>query len=238
MIFTIDWLFIAGYTSSLLAVVAPAAEHAESTPGLDMQIALIAGGASLAGALVGALIPAAVTYFQNRGNREDERGFLAVQVAASLYTFASGCVDVMYDNGEPDEQGRDCIVVGSPNFSTMSLGVNWRSISVELLDRIFAIPTAQRIVNERLGWEAQNDFEYPILDRQIAYSKLGIKALHIAHDLRRSAGLPPDPDGVIDLMTQLKERLPELEKKEAEAQRWRNAPLSVSPVPDPTEPTQ
>src|SRR5690606_33543440 len=129
----------------------------------DMQIALIASAASLAGAMIGALIPAVVTYVQSRRGRDDERGLLAVQVSSALYTYASGCVDVAYDSGAPDEEGRLCSVVPAPILNTLSLDVTWRTISVKLLDRIFSIPSAQRIINERLGWEAENDFEYPVL---------------------------------------------------------------------------
>lgn len=204
---------------SRVPVVEPAMEQVEITASSDMQIALIAGGASLAGALIGALIPAVVTYFQNRSSRQDERGFLAVQVSSALYTYASGCVDVAYDSGQHDEQGRLCYVVPSPTFNPPSLDVNWRTISVKLLDQIFAIPSAQRIVNERLGWEAENDFEYPVLSRQIEYGKLALKALGIAHDLRRAADLPPDPDGVIDLMSKMREFVPPLEAKQADIER-------------------
>ena len=192
----------------------------------DMQIAWVAGGASLAGALLGALIPAIVTHFQNKRGRQDEQGFLAVQVSSALYTYASGCVDVAYDSGEPDDQGRLCTVISSPTFDPLSLDVNWRTISVTLLDRIFAIPSAQRIVNERLGWEAENDFEYPVLDRQAEYGRLALKALRIAHDLRRNANLPPDPDGVIDLVAKMEEHVPELEAKQADIQRRRQASMA------------
>lgn len=222
--FIIDWLFVSA--SSLAPIVASTVAQAAQTTSLNMQTAWIAAGASLIGALIGALIPALMAFFQNKSSREDERGFLAVHVAAALYTYASSCVDVMYDAGEPDEQGRVWIVVLSPTFSPLEQDVNWRSISVELLDRIFAIPSAQRIVNERLRWEAENEFEYPILARQIAYGRLAMKALAIAHDLRRSGGLPPDPDGVIDLVSQLKEHIPKLEQKEAEIERSREASWS------------
>lgn len=190
----------------------------------DMQIALIAGGASLAGALIGALIPAAVTYFQSKSSREDERGFLAVQVSSALYTYAAECVDVAYDSGEHDEQGRLCCVVRTPSLSPLSLDVNWRTISIKLLDRIFAIPSAQRIVNERLSWEAEHDFEYPVLSRQIEYGKLALKALGIAHDLRQAADLPADPDGVIDLMSKMREFVPSLEASQADIERRNQRP--------------
>jgi len=190
----------------------------------DMQV-WIAGGASLAGALIGALIPALVTYFQNKRSRDDEKGFLAVQVSSVLYTYASGCVDVAYDSGETDDQGRTCPSVTSPILDPLSLDVNWRTIPVTLLDRIFALPAAQRIVNERLGWEAENDFEYPVLERQVEYGRLALKTLRIAHDLRRSADLPPDPDGVIDLVAKMEEHVPKLEAKLADIERRRQESL-------------
>lgn len=199
--------------------VEPVMGRVEIAASSDMQIALIAGGASLAGALIGALIPAVVTYLQNRTSRQDELGFLAVQVSSALYSYASGCVDVAYDAGQHDEQGRLCYVMTSPTFNPPSLDVNWRTISVKLLDRIFAISSAQRIVNERLSWEAENDFEYPVLSRQIEYGKLALKALAIAHDLRRAADLPLDPDGVIDLMSKMREFVPSLEAKQADIVR-------------------
>lgn len=200
-------------------IVESAVESVGTTAPSDMQIALIAGGASLAGALIGALIPAIVTYIQNRSSREDERGFLAVQVSSALYTYANCCVDVAYDAGEHDDQGRLWFIVPSQTFNPLSLDVNWRTIPVKLLDRIFAISAAQRIVNERLGWEAENDFEYPVLSRQIEYGKLALRALDIAHDLRRAADLPPDPDGVIDLMSTMKEYVPSLEAKQAKIEQ-------------------
>ncbi|UOV08543.1 hypothetical protein MUU77_17335 [Pseudoxanthomonas sp. F37] len=133
-------------------------------------------------------------------------------------------MSVAYDSGEPDEEGRLCCVASAPTFNPLSLDVNWRTISVKLLDRIFAIPSAQRIVNERLGWEAENDFEYPVLSRQIEYGKLALKALDIARDLRRAADLPPDPDGAIDLMSSMKAFVPTLEAKQAEIERRNQSP--------------
>lgn len=205
--------------------VAPAVEQVEKTAS-DMQVAWIAGGASLVGALLGAVIPAVVTHRQNKRSREDEQGFLAVQVSSALYGYASECVDVAYDSGEHDDQGRLCPAIRAPTFDPLSLDVNWRTISVQLLDRIFAIPSAQRIVNERLGWEAQNDFEYPVLDRQAEYGRLALKALRIAHDLRRAANLPPDPDGVIDLVSKMEEHVPKLEARQAEIVRRRQESMA------------
>lgn len=212
---------VASSAANAVPAVEPAAKAAS-----DMQVAWIAGGASLAGALIGALIPALVTHFQNKRSREDEKGFLAVQVSSALYTYASGCVDVAYDHGEPDDQGRTFPTVASPILDPLSLDVNWRTIPVSLLDRIFALPAAQRIVNERLGWEAENDFEYPVLDRQAEYGRIALKALAIAHDLRRSANLPPDPDGVIDLVAKMKEHVPKLESRLAEVERLRQESMS------------
>lgn len=204
-----------------LSAIAPAVEQVAPATSLDMQTAWIAAGASLAGALIGALIPTLMTFFQNKGSRENERGFLAVQVSSALYTYASGCVDVMYDQGEPDNQGQLCIVAKAPRLDLASLNVNWRSIPVDLLDRVFAIPNAQRVVSERLSWEAQNDFEYPILERQIAYGHLARTALTAAIDLRESAHLQPMQNGAIDLMSHLNKHLPALELKAAEIEQRR-----------------
>jgi len=209
----------AGSQVALTQAAAPVVEQVDEAMGLDMQVALIAGVASLLGALLGALIPAVFTYHQTKRGREDERGYLAVHVSSALYSYASGCVDVAYDTGEPDEDGRDCISVRSPTLDPLSLDVNWRSISVALLDRVFALPSAQRIVDARLSWEAEHDFEYPILERQVEYGRLAIKALTIAQELRRSADLPPDPDGAIDLMAQMQEHVPKLEQKLSDIQR-------------------
>lgn len=221
--------FVGVIAAASTGVVAPAVEQAGNTMGLDMQIALIAGAASLAGALIGAFIPAAVTYHQAKRSREDERDYLAVHVSSALYSYASGCVDVAYDQGEPDDQGRHCIEVQAPTLDPLALDVNWRSIPVAILDRIFALPSAQRIVNARLGWEAQNDFEYPMLERQVEYGRLAIKALGIAQELRRLANLPPDPEGSIDLLAQMKEHVPKLEAKLADIQRRNQEPWATPP---------
>ncbi|MDH5829272.1 hypothetical protein QFW80_01890 [Luteimonas sp. M1R5S18] len=204
--------------ASTVSNAAPAVAEVEEAAS-DMRIAWIAGGASLAGALLGAVIPVVVAHLHNKRSREDERDFLAVQVSSALYTYASGCVDVAYDSGEDDERGRLCPVETAPTLDPLSLDVNWRTIPVNLLDRIFALPAAQRIVNERLRWEALNDFEYPVLHRQAEYGRLALKALRIAHDLRRSANLPPDPDGVINLVAKMEEHVPELEAKIAAIDR-------------------
>jgi hypothetical protein len=231
MDYIIGLLGVAGELATVPAAVAPAVEQ-----GLDMQIALITGAAGLVGALLGALIPTIFTHYQAKRSREDERGYLAVHVSSALYSYASGCVDVAYDTGEPDDQGRQCIIVRSPTLDPLSLDVNWRSISVAILDRIFALSSAQGIVNSRLGWEAENDFEYPILERQIEYGRLAIKALGIAQELRRMADLPPDPEGSIDLLAQMKKHVPELEAKLADIQRrnqesWAKLD-STKPLPD------
>ncbi|MCW0374919.1 hypothetical protein NB691_001753 [Xanthomonas sacchari] len=123
----------------------------------------------------------------------------------------------MFDSGELDrETGQDIPRVPSPVLELKSLDVNWRSIPVALLDRIFAIPNAQQSINDKISWEAEH-MEFPILLRQIEYGTLAKKALSVLVALRREASLSAIPEGRPDYADMILKQLPSLEAKQAMA---------------------
>ncbi|KTF39568.1 hypothetical protein [Xanthomonas translucens] len=183
-----------------------------------LAMAVLAAGASLVGVLIGAIIPAVVTARIASRHRKDDTGYLAVTVSAALETYVGGCIDVMFDSGELDpERGEYCPRVSSPVLELRSLDVNWRSVPVSLLDRIFAIPNAQQSINDKISWETEH-MEYPILLRQVEYGSLAEKALTVLIAVRGKASLPEIPEGRPDYAAMIREHLPPLMEKQAAAE--------------------
>ncbi|CAD0326505.1 hypothetical protein ABQZ69_02335 [Xanthomonas sp. WHRI 8391] len=186
-----------------------------------LTIGVIAAVASLAGSLAGASIPTTLSWWLHRQQKNADVGYLAVTVGAILDRYIGGCIDVMYDDGVFDADGQLVARVSSPKLELGSLDVNWRSIPVTLLDRVFAIPNAQLLVQDRLAWEADFD-DYPILVRQIEYGTLAETALRVVNALREHARLPVSPEGRLDYSGMIAKHMPKLVEKQQkiEQQQW------------------
>ncbi|WP_372356764.1 hypothetical protein ACCP99_03535 [Xanthomonas sp. NCPPB 3443] len=189
-----------------------------------LLLGVIAAVAALLGSLVGASIPTTLSWWIHYQQRESDIGYLAVTVGAILDRYINGCIDVMYDDGMPDADGETVPRVSSPTLELAALNVNWRSIPVTLLDRIFAIPNAQLLAQDRLAWEAEFS-DYPILTRQIEYGKLAEKTLNVVNALRTHALLPTSPEGRLDYSGMIEQHLPKLVKRQQDIEQRQWTPI-------------
>lgn len=189
-----------------------------------LAVGVIAAAASLVGSLLGAGIPTTLTWWFHRQQRDADIGYLAVTVGAVFDQYIGGCIDVMYDEGMEVPSGEIEPRTSSPRLDLGSLDVNWRSIPATLLERIFAIPNAQLLVQDRLAWEAEFN-SYPILVRQIEYGALAEKALDVVTALRAQADLPASPEGRLDYAGIIKEKMPKILKKQQEIEQRQWTPI-------------
>lgn len=172
---------------------------------------VLTGAFGLIGVIIGGLLQAAIAWLRERKHRDEDLIYLAITVASALNAFASGCADVAIDVGFRNLDGEQDSSVKSPMLDLSPLAVNWKSLPLSLLDRVFALPTAYRQAGELIAFEGDQDPDAGFLQRRLQYGRLGIEAYELAIALRSYSGLPPRIPSAYDMMPQLRKRVAELE---------------------------
>lgn len=175
---------------------------------------ILTGAFGLIGVIVGGILQAAVVWRRERKQKAEDLVYLAITVASDLLAFASGCSNVATDVGYPNPQGQQEGTVKAPALDLETLTVNWKSLNFDLLDRVFALPTAYRGAMELIAFEAGQDQDSGFLQRRLQYARLGIQAAELSEALRTHAGLPVPAPGARDLLPHLRQRLSDLEQVE------------------------
>ncbi|MDX6083939.1 hypothetical protein SIL81_08590 [Xanthomonas campestris pv. incanae] len=175
---------------------------------------LLTGAFGLIGVIIGGLFQAIVAWRRESKQKEEDLVYLAITVASELNAFASRCADVAADVGYPDSRGFQQSTVSAPALDMRALDVNWKSLPFDLLDRVFALPTAYRQAKELIAFEAGQDPDSGFLQLRLQYGKLGIQASTLAAALRNHVGRPAPAPGAHDLSPQLRESVAKLEEME------------------------
>jgi hypothetical protein len=147
---------------------------------------------------VGVLVGASMTWFQNywseNKKRKETRNYIAILIVFLLDRFIQGCVDVVSDDGVPDQDGCLEKQVSTPEIDFESLKADWKvfpnDFIYEILDLPNKIETANHIISSVAEHAGPPDWEEVFAERQFQYSKLGITAHNIAINLRKKNGLP------------------------------------------------
>lgn len=120
-------------------------------------------------------------------------GYLAVRVVSVLEPYAMRCIDVVNDDGEFDQRGERRASVPRPDLM-LPQDVDWKSIDVQLMDRILTIPNKMENASASVNFVGEMlagppYYEEVFEERRYQWAKLGLLALDIASDLRTTYGL-------------------------------------------------
>ncbi|EJV9473421.1 hypothetical protein PO820_003723 [Cronobacter sakazakii] len=128
-----------------------------------------------------------------------ERLFIATELIIILEQYAEECAAVAGDDGEPifepNQQVERAPIAGYPvplNFETVT--GDWRSLPALLMFRIRELPLlrveAMRAIDVALECDFSRDYRYFFRERQFRFARMGLKAIHLARQLRRDCRLP------------------------------------------------
>jgi hypothetical protein len=121
--------------------------------------------------------------------RDRHATYLAVRVAALLDPFVMGCVGVSTDRGSYDGNG-ELVPQELEPVLALPEDVDWRSISPILMDRILTLPneiaTARETISSMSYIAGPPDYDEWFEERKYQWAKIGLMALDIATDLRKT----------------------------------------------------
>jgi hypothetical protein len=152
---------------------------------------------------------------RDRSLRDEERDrhaqYLSIRVLCALEPFVIACCDVAEDNGEEDERGYSTTTVELPSIA-MPQDVDWKSISTDLLYRILSLPNEIADADKTIDFVSSEiasppDYEEAFAERQIQYGRLGLAALELADELRRTFNIPPRRDSKWNPARQLRDAI-------------------------------
>ncbi len=120
--------------------------------------------------------------------------YLAIRVVCVLDPFVNECAELTYDTGLPSPSGEMEPRLFPPELK-LPEDVDWRSIEPDLMYRILGLPneiamadqSIQFVGNEISGPPDHTEYFW---ERAEQYGKLGVTALQLADDLRKTYGIP------------------------------------------------
>ena len=153
----------------------------------------------LLGVITGSLLATAKEWFFEHRKSEKDAKYLAILVSGELQRFRTACGEVVqeyYQRDHDPEYGFHASAIGtSPEFKPESIDVNWKSIPPRITDQIFFIPTEIETVHRYVGFMiGVGNSDQRDCDEELAFrfAGLGVKAIALANDLRKTVGLPAD----------------------------------------------
>lgn len=145
-------------------------------------------------ALGGMLTHVREWWFQRRQEAKDA-GFLVILVSRQLDLYVSNCASVVADDGQPGMGDYYHPTTSIPKFKLELLEVEWKSLSVELINEIFDFQfwaeQAENKSSDAFEYASPPDFKEGFEERQYQYASVGIRAHELANRLRAHVGLPP-----------------------------------------------
>lgn len=130
---------------------------------------------------------------------KQERLFIATELIFVLEQYAEGCAQVAGDYGEliseENKQAEFEPTVGYPALPDFEkVSGDWRSLPADLMYRIRELPVlrneAMRAINDAGENSVPPDHDAYFSVRQYEFSRLGLKAIHLARLLRKLCKLP------------------------------------------------
>jgi hypothetical protein len=138
---------------------------------------------------LGVVVGAGIAWFREwwveKRTRQRQASYLAIRVICILDKFIDECGDFGVDDGG-DFGDR----VPSPSSPKFPDDVDWKSIDPELAYRIIALPDEVSQIASFLAGLSQvaDDYEYS-KERQLRFSRLGLKTHHTVENLRQTFGI-------------------------------------------------
>ena len=153
----------------------------------------------LLGVITGSLLATAKEWFFEHRKSQKDAEYLAILVSRELQRFRTACEEVVQDYNQRDwhpEYGFHGSAIGEcPEFKPESIDVNWKSIPPRITDQIFFIPTEIEAARRYVGFMFHvGSSDNADCDEELAFrfAGLGVKAIALAHKLRKTVGLPAD----------------------------------------------
>ena len=177
----------------------------------------------LLGVITGSLLATAKEWFFEHRKSEKDAKYLAILVSRELQRFRTACEEVVkkyneraYYDYNPEYDTYGSAIGTSPELKPESIDVNWKSIPPIITDQIFFIPTEIKVAHRYAGFMFEvGSSDISDCDEELAFrfAGLGVKAIVLAHKLRKTVGLPADKFSRKDGDDWLAEQVREMEAK-------------------------
>ncbi|MFY7988122.1 MAG: hypothetical protein ACOVNP_04510 [Flavobacterium sp.] len=170
----------------------------------------------LFGVLLGSGISWFQSYWSDTRNRNKNARYLAIRVVCILDKYIEECANVIKDNGlshgQRNEDGYLEPQVNSPGPPVYPDDVDWKSINHDLMFQILSFPSevedGDRFIKATWNIAGPPDFEDWFIERRFQYSKFGLIACKLSHDLSKKYGIQKkiynDWDPISDFKEELK----------------------------------
>lgn len=186
---------------------------------IPAAVPILAALIGVVGALLGSAISFGRDWYGQKLKDGQQRTFVALRIAAEFDDFAVRCVLVGGDHGRPEVQqhGQEEYVqeYPSPDFQLDYSSYDWRLLPKDLLMRILELPHLTKRAHAYLSAVIEHGSDPPyhmeyFNERSLQFGRLGLKAAHVARDLRLRVGAPPemsrlDPDDAYDVCGHLQD---------------------------------
>jgi hypothetical protein len=156
----------------------------------------------LLGVITGSLLTTIKEWFFEHRKSQKDAEYLAILVSRELQRFRTACEKVVQDYNEiayydhdPEYDTYSSAIGECPEFKPESIDVNWKSIPPRITDQIFFIPTEIEAAHRYIGFMFNvGSSDNADCDEELAFrfAGLGVKAIALAHKLRKTVGLPAD----------------------------------------------
>lgn len=162
--------------------------------GISVWVPLISAGAGIAGALGSQwLSHIFITRRERRASEEkliQERLFIATELVFMLEQFAESCASVAKDNGYENQEGLTVPGVKTPVLDYSLIQGDWRALTGRLMYQVRELAVIKSEADRTVGATDSfpPDFDDFFCERQIQYTRLGLKALFLIRRLRRFVG--------------------------------------------------
>jgi hypothetical protein len=177
----------------------------------------------LLGVITGSLLATAKEWFFEHRKSQKDAEYLAILVSRELQRFRTACEEVVQDYNErayhyhdPEHDTYSSAIGECPEFKPESIDVNWKSIPPRITDQIFFIPTEIEAAHRYVGFMHDvGNSDQRDCDEELAFrfAGLGVKAIALANELRKTVGLPADKFSRKDGDDWLAEQVRDMEAK-------------------------
>lgn len=178
--------------------VAAAAAHPvtvqvfNQSPGIGGSVAtgLITAGAAIAAVMLTHRFTLKREKQASEKKLIQERLFIATELVFMLEQFAESCASVAKDNGYENQDGLTVPAVKTPVIDYSLIQGDWRALTGRLMYQVRELAVIKSEADRTVGAADYfaPDFDDFFYERQIQYTRLGLKALFLIRRLRKFVG--------------------------------------------------
>jgi hypothetical protein len=167
-------------------------------PGIWGNIAtgLITAGAAIAAVLLTHRFTLRREKLASEDKLQRERYFIATELVFLLERLAQQCVLSASESGDYDDRGHIMLEHYLPEIDYSGVTGDWRSLPHALMYRISELPVLREEGRKSVGSAFENDTPFDgsdgIHELNNQSCRLGLRAIRISRELRRTCGMPDD----------------------------------------------